>query len=98
MSGNESPFSEDQWQLLKLIKADVVKEALPVEREKNSTSSEKQLPPQDTERPGMSSSLVSLICLHCGRSLIRRGGAGIRLLRVGWARRPGMAECHMGSK
>jgi len=67
--------------------ADTVKEALREEREKNPASMNKQLAPQDTDRPGTSSAPVSLNCLHCSRWLIRRGGACVRLLRAGPAQR-----------
>ena len=49
------PFSEDQRQFIKAVMADAVKEALQEEREKDPALMDKQLAPQDTDRPGTSS-------------------------------------------
>ena len=95
MSGDESPFYEDQRQLLKLMMADVVKEALRAEREKTPTSSEKQPPPQDTKKAGMSSGPSKPYLLAMWWIADKERQAGIRLLRVGQARGPGTADRHM---
>jgi len=57
MSGDEPPFSKDQQQFIKAMMADVVKEALREEREKNPASLNKQPVPQNTDKPGTSSAL-----------------------------------------
>ena len=97
MSGNESPFSEDQRQLLKSMMADVVKEALRVEREKNPMSSEKQPSPQDTEKAGMSSGPSKPYLLAMWWIADKERRAGVRLLCVGQAHGPGTAERHMAT-
>ena len=97
MSGDESPFSEDQRQLLKSMMADVVKEALRVEREKNPTSSEKQPSPQDAEKAGTSSGPGKPYLLAMWWIADKERRAGVTLLRVGRARGPGTAECHMAT-
>ena len=82
--------------MLKLMVADVVKEALRVEKEKNPTSSEKQ-PPQDTEKAGTSSGPGKPYLLAMWWIADKERRAGVRLLRVGWARGPGTAERHIAT-